>query len=180
MSEVSTGWQRVVATLAGLGFVLSVLWHVAAQAGIALEMPPYAFVLFAGVFIVWFPTVLYLQRFNKELHGSFGLGGWKYVVTGAPPWLVALALLASVYAILNFLLVVPMRGGARVENSGVLFSGHAMAFYAVAALVNWAAVQREEQGIEWSCVRGHRLSPSEKFCPRMRRAGEEGSRVMSR
>jgi hypothetical protein len=126
-------------------------------------MPLYATGLFVGIFIVWFPTVLYLQRFNKEMRGGFGLGGWKYVVAGAPAWLIAVAVLAFAYAIVNFMLLIPTQGDS-ADTFGIGASGHAMAFYSIAALVNWAAVQREIRGLEWKCERGHRMAPSEKFC----------------
>jgi hypothetical protein len=68
---------------------------------------------------------------------------------------------------INFFTVVPF-GESHVRTSDVSFdlvgSGHAMVFYSVAVLVNWAAVKRREEGIDRVCERGHRLSPCDEFC----------------
>ncbi len=161
-------WQRLIAIAAGLGFASSLCVHIAARAGYEASYGETAQVLFMGVFVVWFPTVLYMRRFNREFGRGLGFKAWKVVVTGAPPWLVYLAGAAFVYALINFFTAVSFdrSDGSKVNAGfGILATGHAMAFYAAAAVINWAAVRRREEGIEWVCERGHSLSPSDKFCP---------------
>ena len=161
MSEERAHWQRTIAFLAGAGFALSAVWHLAARQGRAPGMPPYAIALFVGVFVVWFPTVIYLQRFERVLRRGLGITGWKYVVAGAPPWLIWLAGFSFVYAIVNFLLFMPHASDA---SFGIGASGHAMAFYSAAAVINYAAVRREGANDDWECERGHLMGPDEKFC----------------
>ena len=45
-----------------------------------------------------------------------------------------------------------------------LGSGHAMAFYAVAAVIMYAAYKRAKQGTEWQCTAGHLADPSVNPC----------------
>jgi len=85
---------------------------------------------------------------------------------GAPRWMGIMAAVSFVYAIANFLLIMPSANGKSTNQDlfAVGGTGHAMAFYAAALWINWAAVKRRELGIVWECENGHKLAPADKFC----------------
>ena len=153
----------MLATLSGIGFVSSLVWHIAARLGLAPGMPPYAVALCLGVFVVAFPTMFRVHRFAKELR-PFDIGALRYLFMGGPRWLNWLALLAFVYASINFLLAYPAMELQGDVTFGIGASGHAMAFYAIVWAINAASSRRVRLGIDWVCERGHQMSPSEKFC----------------
>lgn len=163
-------WHKPLAWASGAGFIVSLLWNLSLRAGlvesVGAEPRPAFFVLFMGVFVVFFPTVFYLQRFNKDMR-SFRFRGWKYIFTGAPRWSVWVTGASFLYAFINFFSVMPW-DQRHVSSEDVNFelvgSGHCMLFYAVAAVINWAAVRRSALGIDWVCEGGHALAPSDKFC----------------
>ncbi|CAM9292681.1 unnamed protein product, partial [Phaeothamnion confervicola] len=68
---------------------------------------------------------------------------------------------------INFFSVMPLRNRGGVEDFPsfeLIGTGHCMAAYAIAAVINWAAVRRSALGIDWVCERGHALAPVDKFC----------------
>jgi hypothetical protein len=166
-------WQSFAAIFSGLGFLLSALWHVEARIGQAFTIPEgtvplHLVALGVGIPVVWVPTGLFLQRFTGRLGAtSRGFQVWWNMVAGAPKWLIALAGASFVYATVNFLVMIPALSGG-VESGNTLFeltlTGHAMAFYAFAALLNWAALVRQAAGFNWQCERGHRLLPTDSHC----------------
>lgn len=109
----------MLAFAAATGYTLSVLLHLLIRLHIHQHANPefesYFTALFIGIFLVWFPTVLYMQRFSREMRG-FSFRGWKYIVAGAPAWLIWLAGLSFVYAFVNFALVTQM-GAAQACSS---------------------------------------------------------------
>jgi len=76
-------FRRPVAVAAMLGFAASLVWHIVTLLGHPLPSL-ISGALFVGIFVVFFPTVLYLQRFNSVLRGGWGIGGWNHVFRGAP------------------------------------------------------------------------------------------------
>jgi hypothetical protein len=123
--------------------------------------------LFLGIFAVWFPTVLYLQRFNGLMRGFSGWKGWKHIVHGAPTWMKVVVPATFVYAFANFFIATGAPFGS-VSDTDPGFdrvgSGHAMLFYGVAMLAMTAAARRVEHDLDWRCVQGHAISPEAKFC----------------
>ena len=75
--------HRIIAPIAFIGLLLSAAWHVGllfhhdlfGQAGT---------VLFIGIFVVWFPTVLYVRRFSSTTMGR--RADWKVWLAGGPEW----------------------------------------------------------------------------------------------
>jgi hypothetical protein len=161
--------QGPVAAVSALGFALSAGLHLALYRWPSLSVMQVFIPLFFGIFLVWFPTVLSMQRFNAvKKKGLFGFRVWKYATAGAPPILVWLAGAALVYAMVNFFIAMPVDRsvGPALEDSGFFLvgTGHAMAFYAAALVFNVAAIQRRATGTDWECERGHMLVPSDSFC----------------
>lgn len=121
------------------------------------------FFIFAGVFVVWLPTVFTLGKFGAAMQKR---GGWKVVLIGAPAWARYVVGAAFVYAIVNFAFYFIISLGITVgeESFWNIGSSHAMAFYAMAWATALAAANREKLGIEWKCERGHDLTPGARFC----------------
>lgn len=117
--------------------------------------------LFAGIFVVWVPTVIALRRFGAAMQKT---GGWRVPLIGAPSWVRSVVYAAFAYAIVNFGL--GFIGVFSVEGTGFwrVGSGHAIAFYAAAWGLAIAANRREGLGIDWKCQHGHPMTPNARFC----------------
>lgn len=151
----------ILSRVAAFGYLASVLAQVGFWLGYNL-FGNSAVILFVGIFVVWIPTILGLQRTRANFQGT---DAWRQLLIGAPPWMFTLVQASFVYAMVNFAL--GFVGLFSMEGDGFWRVGtsHAMAFYAVAWGVATAALGREEQGIEWKCTNGHDLAPTAKFCP---------------
>ena len=118
-------------------------------------------VVFAGIFVVWFPTVWMLRGFQGVMQRK---GGWRIAFIGAPDWVRNVVYGSFVFAIANFAL--GFFGVFSMEGNGFwrVGSSHAMAFYSAAWGLAVAANRREEQGMDWKCRNGHDMTPGAKFC----------------
>ena len=152
--------SRVIAPVALVGLLASLAWHLGILIGHDF-LGGAGMVLFIGIFVVWFPTVMSLQKLGPALQRG---GTWKVLLEGAPAWVKTVVSGAFVYAMVNFGL--GFVGGFSTRGSGFwrIGSGHAIAFYAAAWGLSTAAVRRGELGIEWKCQNGHEMSPTGKFC----------------
>lgn len=170
--------QGAVAVVSAIGYIASLVCHVMVHAGAigsGGEAPALAVMaIFIGIFVVWFPTVLTFQRFRfgERMRWRWtGLTQWKEMTVGAPQWLYWLANASFAYALANFALVflavreASAAGSESAEPFEIGATGHALAFYSAAWVINWAAVQRRALGIEWVCQQGHALAPDDRFCP---------------
>jgi hypothetical protein len=119
-------------------------------------------VVFAGIFVVWFPTVLQMQKFGAAMQRR---NGWKIALLGAPKWVRGVTYVAFVYAMVNFAMgvfgVFSMQGATGFWRVG---SSHAMAFHAAAWTFAVAANRRKKLRIDWKCRNRHSMASSAKFC----------------
>lgn len=152
--------SRIIAPVAGIGFIATLACHVGLWFGVDLTGGRWM-VLFIGIVIVWLPTVMSLQRLGPTLQR---MDGWKVALFGAPDWMRHLLYGIVAYGILNFFL--GFFGAFSIEGIGFwrVGSSHAMIFYAAAWALATAANAREDQGIDWKCERGHEMSPVARFC----------------
>jgi hypothetical protein len=152
--------SRIIAPVALAGLLASAAWHLGILAGHDF-LGEAGMVLFVGIFVVWFPTVMSLQKLAPALQRG---GSWKVLLAGAPDWVKTVVGAVFIYAMINFGL--GFVGVFATTGPGFwrIGSGHAMAFYAAAWGLSLAAVRREELGIEWKCQNGHDMSPIAKFC----------------
>jgi hypothetical protein len=153
------------AGLAGLGLVCSLGVHAASLAGIAL-FGRHAFVLHAGIFVVWIPAAIVAQK-----HGFKRKDLWKAALRGCPPWMRTLTYGFFAYAIVNFAYFVITTAGAGPRHSGVPdaatlrgFSGHWMAFYSVAMSILYSSTRMASLDHRRRCTQGHPIGPLAKFC----------------
>jgi hypothetical protein len=163
---VATKGLYALAMLTTAGFVVSLLVHGAAWAGVA--PPQAAWALHIGIFVVWLPTVLVSQRLTRDFkQGDF----WTATLRGAPPWApVALNWLMG-YAVVNFLLFMVQTGlGGKGDDPALQargFSGHWMIFYGAAAATLFSAARLRERGDPpRQCLNGHVVSLSAEYCER--------------
>lgn len=159
-------FRRPIAIAAMLGFAGSLVWHLFALRGIPFPAP-LAVAFFVGVFVVFFPTIFYLQRFKSVLgQGADLTAAWKHIVRGAPPWTIVLAVMCFAYGMLNFFLATGAPVG-RVSGKDLAWdrvgSGHAMVFYSFVMVVMFAALARDDEP-ELRCERGHSMLPGTDFC----------------
>jgi hypothetical protein len=151
---------RIIAWLAAAGLVLSAAWHLGMLVGHDF-LGQAGEVLFAGIFVVWFPTVLLLQKLGPAFRNT---RDWRVLLEGTPHWVKPIVTATFANAIINFGLGVLGVYDLRGAGFWRMASGHAMVFYAAAWGVNLAAYRRDELGIDWKCQNGHEISPQAKFC----------------
>lgn len=161
-------FYRPIAFAAMLGFAGSLTWHLFALRGVEF---PHAVAngLFIGIFVVFFPTVLYLQRFQRMFRSGADLGTWKHIVRGAPVWMIIVAVTSFFYAAINFFLATGAATGSVAEKDPSwdrVGSGHSMVFYSLAMLVMYAAAERGDDDREPLCERGHAMPIGAAFCER--------------
>jgi hypothetical protein len=151
-----------LAVLAGIGFVVSLLVHVAAWAGIA--PPQAAWALHIGIFVVWLPTVLVSQGLTRDFKQR---DFWTAALRGAPSWAPMVLKWLMGYAVVNFLLFM-FQTGARGNDPALQargFSGHWMIFYGAAAATLFSAGQLREHGDRPRlCLNGHTVSLLAQYC----------------
>jgi hypothetical protein len=140
------------------------LVHLAAWAGVA--PPKAAWALHVGIFVVWLPTVLVAQGLTRDFkQREF----WTAALRGAPPWANTALKWLMGYAIANFLLFMfqGIEGAAKPDEAVQArgFSGHWLIFYGAAAATLYSAAQLREHGDSpRTCLNGHAVSLSARFC----------------
>lgn len=138
------------------GFAVSFVAHLVALAGIEIKVAANVLflLLFAVLFIVWLPTVIIVAQRQKEATLSISdrmnpVAMLRIWFDGAPEWLIAIAVVAFLYAGINFALSTSALNETQRSQIGIgglrVMTGHFMAFYAIAAAVLCAAWKRGEQ-----------------------------------
>lgn len=112
---------RILGFIALLGLMLSAAAHAAALSGIDVAARiPAVWGLHAGVFVVFFPFVLFSRR-------TFGTKpSWQQLRAACPPWLFAAGIALFVYAGINFFLFMQITEGGNpvIENGKYLLKEH--------------------------------------------------------
>ena len=116
--------------------------------------------LVGGLFAVWIPAVLIAQRINNGNCLNFS---WKKVLAGCPDWMRYAAFTIFGYAFISFMLVVASPG--MDDEKGVrAFTGHGMAFYAMAFSIFFSSWARPGMLRTRHCPAGHEVAHEDKFC----------------
>lgn len=155
---------RPLMWLAIAGFCASLVVHVLALFGVPSPFGAATWLLHAGIFVVWLPTVLVAQRLAKSVRQA---DLWKAILRGCPPWVRTGAYVVGGYAFVNFAVfafqtVTYAKGNIpeNIEYRG--FSGHWMVFYFVGAAALYSA---SRLGLsQRRCPRGHEASPFANYC----------------
>ena len=156
--------------LAGLGLILSVIVHVLSLFGMPSPFGETSWVLHGGIFVVWLPTVLALNKLGKDFKRK---EIWKAALRACPKWMKNMTYFLFGYAILNFavFIISDFTGGGSTGDHGDTpaivfrgFSGHWMAFYCVAMATLYTAIHAKEHDEARKCQNGHPVSPAARFC----------------
>ena len=153
--------------LAGAGFVASVVAHVASIAGIELPGGRNWFVLHAGIFAVWIPAILVMNRFRGRVSKK---DIWKTAFAGSPVWMLTALKVIFGYSFVSFFLFV-VNAPSHSKQSPVslpaeirAFSGHWMIFYSVAFATLYSARERPDLLVEKRCSSNHVVSSTAEYC----------------
>ena len=128
--------------LSAIGFLLSIVAHIASLLGVTLPGGKLVWALHIGIFVVWFPAVLVGYRLNG---GRPHRDWWKNVLSGWPKWVRYVGNGLFVYGIINFILFILTTGsGPQPEGDAPPsiirgFSGHWMIFYGAAFAILMSA-----------------------------------------
>lgn len=153
--------------LSAIGFVLSAAAHVLALTGIVPLDGRIVMLLHIGIFVVWIPTVLVVNRATK---GANRKDFWKIALSGCPSWMRYAVYGLFCYAALNFLIFISstMHGPRSKEITAETirgFSGHWMIFYAAAFATLYSAIWRPQMLRDRKCPNGHTVAVSDGYCP---------------
>ena len=152
-----------LAAMAVLGLLLSFASHIAALLRTPGPLRENAWFLHIGVFFIGLPAVFVTRQ---RTGGRVGVS-WVTVLRGCPRWMKWLGYACCAYAVVNFIvftLNAPSGSSARGMSPAVVrgFSGHWMAFYAMAMAVFYSAAQMPETTRH--CPNGHVVAPGADFC----------------
>jgi hypothetical protein len=116
-------------------------------------------VIFGGVFVVWFPTVILMNRLTKDFKQK---DLWKAALRGCPPWMrTALWVVIGVVFAAFFL---PFPGRKSPGDSPQTFALFPITFYSVSFCVMYSLINVDEFDSSRHCLNGHPIPPLAKFC----------------
>ena len=137
---------RLLATLAFIGFLASLVVHIAAWFGIAPPGGEIVFLLHIGIFFLWIPLVILSNR-TKPLNA--GKNNVDYLLAELPKWAGKALGILGLYLAVNFIYF--MYCTSKYPTHGVPpwlvlrgFSGHWMFFYG-ASVAGFVGLDRLSQ-----------------------------------
>jgi hypothetical protein len=116
--------------------------------------------LFPGIFVVWFPTILVMNGLTRDFKQR---DLWEAALRGCPSWMrTMLWITAGLIFFVGFALPFLLGGNpAEFPESFVFFP---IIFYAVSFCVMYSAIHAADHDARRCCLNGHRISPIAKFC----------------
>jgi hypothetical protein len=148
-----------VMVLSAVGIVLCLSFYLLGVTGICpvpLRNTP---VLFVGVFVVWLPTVILVNRLTRDFKQK---DLWKAALRGCPPWMrIALWVVVGCAFVSFFIPVVSRRNPGDPPQTLMLFP---ITFYAVSFCVMYSLIKVEKFDATRRCLNGHAISSLAKFC----------------
>ncbi len=148
-----------VMLLSGLGVLLCLSFYILGITGIyplpAKQMP----IPFGGLFAVWLPTVILMNRLTKDFKQK---DLWKAALRGCPVWMrtTLWVALGGVFAV--FLLSLLSKGSP--GDTPKVFVLFPIVFYAISFCVMYSLINVEKYDSSRRCLNGHAISPLAKFC----------------
>jgi hypothetical protein len=113
--------------------------------------------LFFGIFIVWFPTVILVNRLTRDFKQK---DLWKAALRGCPPWMRSILwVLEGTVMAITFLPVIWK--GRPGDDGFILFPS---TFYAVSFCTMYSMINVDSFDARRRCLNGHAISPLAKFC----------------
>jgi hypothetical protein len=118
-----------------------------------------AMVPLAGLFLVWLPTILLMNRLTRDFKQR---DFWKAALRGCPDWMRnALWIVVGGAFALFVVLLLWKRNSREALYVVVLFP---ITFYAVSFCAMYSFIQAEKQDLLHRCLNGHAISALAKFC----------------
>jgi hypothetical protein len=148
-----------VMLLAGAGIVLCLAFYLLGVTRLYLLPSNREPVLFIGIFVVWFPTVILMNQLTKDFKQK---DVWKAALRGCPPWMkTGMWVLVGCVFVLFFLSNIRVHSP---ENSSFVFVLFPITFYSISFCAMYSLIHVEEFDNSRRCLNGHRISPLAKFC----------------
>lgn len=157
---------RIVGVAASLGALATIYAAAGAWSGRYAKMAghPMLLLLFVGIFVVWFPTVLMLRHMTR---GAMSRDTLKVALRHASPSMRRLVYGAWIYC--GLVWAVSMIGGIltkgrTIANEGVYFTAFMLVFYVTALGVSASALAMTAEQVNPRCARGHPVGVEAQFC----------------
>jgi len=156
------------AILAALGFILSLVSHIAALIRMPGPLGDFTWILHLGIFVVWIPAAITSNIMGRN---SPRKDFWKVALRGCPPWMRYAFYAIIGYAILNFIFFLITAPSGHSPSGGSMppsvvrgFSGHWMVFYFAGFAILYSKTHGSDQGRPAHCPNGHPINASAKYC----------------
>jgi hypothetical protein len=148
----------VVLLLSAAGIFLCVSLFLLGVTGIYLlpEGKPF---LFFGVFVVWLPTVLLMNRLTRDFKQK---DLWKAALRGCPSWMRTTLWVVTGSVMALFILSAVSRTGP--GGFPQLFTIFPVTFYGASFCVMYSFVHVDRFDASHRCLNGHAIPPLAKFC----------------
>ena len=147
-----------VMALALAGLLLSLGAYVFEFGGLYSPPPNRPPLLFFGVFVVWIPTIILMNKLTEDFKQK---DMWKAALRGCPSWMQrSLWALVGFVALLAFL-PFALRARKPYPDITVLFPA---CFYACSFCITYSLLNAERNDSTRRCLNGHPISPLAKFC----------------
>jgi hypothetical protein len=155
--------------LAAIGFLLSVIVHGYALAGLTSPLGGFAWGLHVGLFLVWLPAIV-ISKYSDHKTGL--KRGGKGPFRGCPTWMKYLAYILNLYAFINFFLstnlslfaIHPAKSQMGIMQTARAFSGGWAAFYYIGFAMLFSAYRLEPWTPCGECANGHRVPIGNPVC----------------
>jgi hypothetical protein len=121
------------------------------------NQPP---VLFVGIFVVWFPTVILMNRLTRDFKQK---DLWKAALRGCPAGM-KVGLWIAIGCAVGGTFLVPLASGQRPGITPASFELVPIAFYSVSFCVMYSLIHADQVDRIRHCLSGHVISPVAKFC----------------
>jgi hypothetical protein len=144
--------------LAAVGMVACFSFAPLVAANPALEKDVLEF-LFPGLFVVWVPTVLLMNRLTRDFKQR---DIWKAALRGCPSWMRM-----GLWAVVGFAFVfffAPFLWGSDPGKSPASFVVFPSIFYSVSFCTMYSLLHADKVDEGNRCLNGHRISPLAKYC----------------
>jgi hypothetical protein len=151
----------LVMMIAGIGLVACFCLYILSLAAPGLEprLAPVAMeVIFPGIFVVWLPTVLLMNRLTRDFKQR---DLWKAALRGCPTSMRTGLWVVIAFVIFAAFVVPLLRGKNPGPSSFLIFPA---SFYSVSFCVMYSLLHVDKVDAERRCLNGHRISPVAKFC----------------
>jgi hypothetical protein len=149
--------------LSALGFAAMLVIHIASLFGIRAPFEHSLSFLGPGVFIVFLPTILVMNRLTRDFKQK---DIWRAALRGCPQWMHRAVWIVFGYSWVGFFALPFLYGGGMDSeaNKARMLSGTLLVFYLIplAVLYSWTQARHFDEGRR--CLNGHHVSPLAKFC----------------